>query len=78
MEKLLSHFEDIREKFNLPPLDDDLKVTLRDTQNTQNFMARGSLKRRLARGKAALRPTPVPNASSSQEHRLFCTNVNAG
>jgi hypothetical protein len=34
MEKLLNHFEDIREKFNLPPLGDGLQVTLEDTQNT--------------------------------------------
>jgi hypothetical protein len=31
MEKLLTHFEDIRKKFNLPPLGDDLQVTLKDT-----------------------------------------------
>jgi hypothetical protein len=65
MEKLLSHFEDIRKKFNLPPLGDDLQVTLKDTQNTQNSIARVSSKRRQARSKAAPPLTPVSNASSS-------------
>jgi hypothetical protein len=65
MKKLLGHFEDIRERFNLPPPGDDPQVTLEDTQNTQNSMARVSSKRRPARGKAAPPPTPVSNASSS-------------
>jgi hypothetical protein len=78
MEKLLSHSEDIREKFNLPPPGDDLQVTLEDTQNTQNSTRRVSSKRCQTRGNTALLPTHVFSASSSQEHRLLCTNVNAG
>jgi hypothetical protein len=78
MEKLFSHFEDIRKRFNLPPPGDDLQVTLEDTQNTQNSIGRASLKRRQARSKAAPLPAPAFSASSSQEHRLLCTNVNAG
>jgi hypothetical protein len=78
MEKSLSHFEDIRERFNLPPPGNDLQVTLEDTQNIQNSTGRVSSKRRQARGKTAPLPTPVSSASSSQEHRLLCTDVNAG
>jgi hypothetical protein len=44
MEKSLSHFEDIRERFNLPPPGDDLQVTLEDTQNIQNSTGRVSSK----------------------------------
>jgi hypothetical protein len=78
MEKLLGHFEDMREKFNLPLPGNDLRVALEDTQSTQQYMARGSSERRPARGKAESPPTPVSNASSSQEYRLLCTDVNAG
>ncbi|THW73275.1 hypothetical protein D6D17_10664, partial [Aureobasidium pullulans] len=62
---------------------DNLQVTLEDTQNTQNTqtsqvpVGRVSSKRRQARSKAAPLLTPVSNASSSQEHHLLCTNVNA-
>ena len=77
MEKLLTHFEDIRKKFNLPSLGDDLQVTLKDTQNTQNSIVRVSLKRRQGRSKAVPPLIPISNASSSQEHQLLYTNVNA-
>ncbi|CCE34912.1 uncharacterized protein CPUR_08851 [Claviceps purpurea 20.1] len=90
MEKLLTHFENIRKKFNLSTPGDDLQVTLENTQAARGVLptreraSASSSKRRQARSKTAVTPTPntmmvpIPTSDSPQDRRLLCTNVNAG
>lgn len=79
IEKLQSHFEDIRQKFNIPPPSEELQVTLADTQNAIASQPSSPKRRR----RQALQAPPTPSLTqseptTSQEHRLLYSNVNAG